>query len=151
MSEYTIEQVNSWFEEQRHELTKLVYDEGETGWALDIGDSKAVIANVPLSERLRFKDIVAVTLSSDGRPMAGEVLWRMYARTVMVRYPADTEEVTREYYAKMHAACAKAGLALEGCVAGLASASCYEDTELGALFDAAGIDTSKLQLKEMGS
>lgn len=64
---------------------KILYTEGESGWAIPLADGRYVIDNVPLDDELRYGDIVTVKDTEFG-PMVDEVVERKYAHTVTVKY-----------------------------------------------------------------
>lgn len=147
MSNYTREQIDALFDKGKDApMIKLVYGDGESGWAIDLEDGHAVIANIPYEPRLNLKDVVVKTHVADAgttgrtlRPKAGEVVWRYYAKKTVIRYPGrDAPGVAKLYYSTLWKACDNSnGLAIEGVVGGVATVSHHEDIDLRALFDAA--------------
>jgi len=77
---------------------KLMFGEGESGWAIDLEDGTAEINNVPLEGRLNLGDVVKIEKvdSIDHRgPVsfrkAGELVRRKYAFKTGFEYEADKE------------------------------------------------------------
>ena len=70
---------------------KLVYEEGESGWAEDLGDGKARIANLPLAENLNIGDVVKV-VEKNGRRHAGDLVVRAFNQKTGIRYPEPHKE-----------------------------------------------------------
>lgn len=96
-------------------MIKLAYDEGESGWAEDLGDGKARIANLPLAGDLNVDDVVKV-VKRDGRSAVGERVARAFAQKTGITYP----EPHKETYAKLAQHFHTKGWKMEGMVPGTA-------------------------------
>lgn len=149
-SEYTIEQVDQWMAEAIENGThiKLMYGPGESGWAIDIGGGRALITNSPLVERLNVKDVVEITVSGEGRPMAGRVVWRAYPCKTGIEYPAPDRDTAHRNYGAMYDACQRHKLVIEGFVSGMCMVSHPENVDVEAVFRQEGIDTSKMRFED---
>lgn len=118
-------------------MIRLLYGEGESGWAEDLGDGTAKIANVPFGGDLNLHDIVKIVVK-DGRKTAGEVISRAFPNRTAFKY-AEPHEAN---YAKLHDACVAAGWHLEGAVPGFAVCAHPADTNFADLAKLAGVEVT---------
>jgi hypothetical protein len=146
-ADYKVEQIDALFK-GKPAFIRMRYGKGETGWAIDLGDDRAVIANTPFEPRLCYKDVVEKDPPSDCSccPTAGKVLWRYYARKTVVKYPAPDKETAKVNFNEISKACKDAGLGIEGYVEGHCGVNHHEDTDLIAIFEKAGIDLMGIAL-----
>lgn len=134
MNEYTREQISAICEDEDNaNFIKIRYGAGETGWAIDLGDGHAIIANTPLEPRLCWRDVVKLEVGPGSWPLAGPVVFRYYARKTGVTYPAATEEMTKANWRKIIEACQPHDIHVEGHVAGMCAVSHHEDTDLAGI------------------
>jgi hypothetical protein len=146
ITDYSIEWLRDQFDDDR--LISIRYGEGETGWALDLGNGRACIANSPVEDGLHYMDVVE--LGPPGwcsRPTIKRVIWRAYEHRTAVRYPSDTKDEAKCWYKQLFHACCDNELAIEGYISGLCMVSHHEDTDLEAVFRDAGIDVDQLSLE----
>lgn len=104
---------------------KLVYEKGEVGWAVDLGEGLARIDNVPGGAALRYGDIVEVE-HKEGRLWAGRVVVREYTHMTGFNYSPETQEV----YSVLARAIRDAGAIPEGMVPGVCKVNHKEDFAL---------------------
>lgn len=98
---------------------KLEYEPGESGWAEDLGDGKAKIANLPLAERLNIGDVVQVVQATDAHgsfKKAGEIVLRPFKQKTGITYP----EPHKETYGKLATHFHTKGWRCEGMMPGTA-------------------------------
>lgn len=101
----------SKYEGQGGSFIKIRYDEGETGWAQDLGGGIARICNNPLTPDIRNGDIVTTKMGDDGWKTWNEIVERKYSQYAILRYK-DTK-----YYYILSGACSVKGWSLEGGIA----------------------------------
>jgi hypothetical protein len=65
---------------------RIRYDVGETGWAEDLGEGKAKIANVPLTPKLNSGDIVLLKFNEDDFATVAKVLERAFPLKTYLEY-----------------------------------------------------------------
>ncbi len=59
---------------------RVRFDEQETGWALPLEHGRALIANIPVTDRCNLRDVVTLEDGgADGLPRMGRVIDRHYA------------------------------------------------------------------------
>lgn len=100
------------------EYEKIRYDDGESGWAEDLGNGQYKIANVPLCESLHFGDIVEFPDGADRFSGNYKIVKKGLSEKVGIRYES------REKYSEMVDRCNlpefKENVCLEGMVPGMA-------------------------------
>jgi hypothetical protein len=147
MSNYTREQIDALFDGDPNFIS-MRYGDGETGWAIDLDEEHAVIANVPLEPGFSVKDVVKKGPPTHcSRPTVGEVVWRYYSKRTGVEYPAGDDQTAKEHYAMIFNACKSAKLVVEGIVPGRCVVSHHDDSDLKAIFRSHGLDLSRLKLR----
>lgn len=123
------------------EHIKIRYAQGERGWAVDLGDGKAEIANLPLAD-LNFGDTVTLTRDEDGMRLADKVLARKWEKKSALRYLAPF----RETFAKIQEALqVKRGWPVEGGIPGLCMVCHPANADLAAVLLAAGVEGVRVE------
>jgi hypothetical protein len=94
---------------------RIRFDDGETGWGMEVEPGRVAIDNIPYTDRLNIDDLVEVTLG-DGLPTIKRVLKRQFEHKTAITYPAPYPENFRKMGEAWHAA----GMKCEGIFGGLA-------------------------------
>jgi len=128
---------------------KIRYAKNETGWAVALGDGRAIINNIPYAPSLRFMDVVELEPACPPDPFqsVGKVIWRGFAKLTLIRYPAPSEDVADSYWGRIRAACKAAGLAVEGYTPGWCAVNHHADTDLKQILQDADIDIDQLEFR----
>lgn len=114
---------------------KIRYAADESGWAIDLGDGKAELANIPLAA-MNIGDVVALADDAATRPVIREVLTRVWDGKTAVHYAAPFKET----YQRLHALFrAERGWPMEGAVPGLLMIAHPLNANLVALAGDAGL------------
>ena len=95
-------------------LVKIVYEEGETGWAEMLDGDRARIENIPFGDRLNIDDVVSIE-RRDGRLYAEKILSRTFPKKTALDY----DEPHDKTYAKICSALHAAEMKVEGVVDGI--------------------------------
>jgi hypothetical protein len=125
---------------------RIRYAADETGWAKDLGDGRAVIANHPLSGGLGFMDIVKLEEQNSGgyRPAITEVLQETFPCKTALRYTFENEDDAKELYGQIYDAFKKHMIFIEGYCAGMLCASHREEDDILGILEAEGVDTTRV-------
>jgi hypothetical protein len=122
------------------DFIKVRYNEGETGWAEDLGDGTVKIANCPFAGGLGLGDICSTYEGNDG--------WRTVDEVLIQRYPNSATFWYKElnHFYVMSGACCVKDWALEGGVGPKGGSEGFatvnydgEETDLEALAKLLGI------------
>jgi hypothetical protein len=131
---------------------RLRFGDGETGWGKDIasGNGVVAIANVPLEPTLRLMDVVTTLPSPDEpRLRIDKVIWRVYSRRSRLRYASPSDDERAEaLWQSISKALYDAGLGAESFTSGLVGVCHHDDTDVLALLNGAGIDTSGFEVRQ---
>jgi hypothetical protein len=131
-------------------MLKIVYEEGETGWADDLGDNRARIANLPIADDLNIDDVVSLK-RVDGRLYVDKVVSRTFAKKTALEY----DEPHHETYAKIWSALKQAGMKIEGLMEGHCLVAHRLDQDPVAVCKTAGVEVrlyrSQPRLAEIGA
>src|SRR5262245_41710384 len=90
-------------------LIKIYLAPRETGWAYDLGDGLAEIANIPCSGRFNLMDVVTLTKSRGSIPRAKVLVKRVFERRCLLQYDRKEQFTQLEMALKRHK-CACEGL-----------------------------------------
>lgn len=124
---------------------KIVYGDGESGWAVDLGDGTARIANIPLTDGLNIDDVVRLELTEDGRRRAGDVVSSVFPIKASIYY--DKGAPFGKFRTAMHAI----GCKVEGFIAptaerrGWAMVACKEGTDVYGIARAHGLRNPEIE------
>jgi hypothetical protein len=108
---------------------KIVYEEGESGWAVDLGDGQARISNLPIANNLNIDDVVSLK-TVNGRRWVDKVLSRTFFRKTSLEYDMPYKKNYRAIWETLRTA----GMKVEGLMAH------QRDQDPVAVCEAAGIE-----------
>lgn len=111
---------------------KVRFAPGETGWAVDLGDNKYKIANVPLQADIGFGDIV--TYDGDPWDSSPILLEKCFPKKGSVRYTPQTQEKYIEVRKFAEQAEKDERIALEAAVPGIIMMDFKADFDPEAFF-----------------
>ncbi len=117
---------------------KLRYAEDESGWALDLGDGRAEIANLPLTD-LNSGDVVRLgpPTSCQCCPTIADVVERKWPKKTWIKYP----EPHKENYKKICVALREErGWPTEGMVGGYACVAHPKGEKIKKILADAGVE-----------
>ncbi len=122
---------------------KIRYAPGERGWAIDLGNNKAEIANIPAAD-MNAGDVVTLDKDSrDGMSCVGKVVERRWPKKSKVNYP----EPHAENYKQLHALFRQEReWPMEGWVPGLCSIAHPDNADLVAIAGKSGL---KIEVEDM--
>lgn len=115
-------------------MVKVVYEEGETGWAAYLGNDEARIANIPFGDRLNIDDRVALKWLN-GRLQVDRVLSRTFHKKTALDYNPPYNET----YTKIWPSLQKAGMKVEGVYDGVCVVAHQPDQDPVSVCQQAGV------------
>lgn len=129
------------------ELTRVRYDIGETGWALDLGNGLVQIANLPMTDKLRYKDI-CTTKDDDGWRCVDEVVHREYPNQTHLWYYKLSQFHTLKAMLSLVSATVEGGIAPRDDHPGFLTVNFHDGIDPVMLAEAIGIEQPKSEEEE---
>jgi hypothetical protein len=121
--------------DEKRKMIKIMLDEHEGGWAEDLGDGRARIANIPGGGPWNIDDIVSLCPTRDGRVQPDQLLSRAFQCRTGIAYP----EPYRVTFAALCEAYKKHGARVEGLVEGWLVIAHHINFDPEAMAKAAGV------------
>lgn len=145
MSEYDVEKLRGLWEELPDIRVRFSGD--ETGWGKDLGNGRAVIANIPLADGLCFMDVVELNKRPGESAYIKRVVWRAYEKKTGITYPTSGKpEIDNARWGKIYRAFSAVGCEAESYAEGMIAVCHHESTDLLGVLKDAGIDTTFFKL-----
>jgi len=121
---------------------KIRYAPGERGWAIDLGNNRAEIANLPAAD-LNTGDVVTLAKDEDGMYCVDKIVERRWPRKTKVSYSEPHQETYKQLCALFRK---DRNWPMEGWLPGLCSVAHPENADLVAIAAQAGL---KIGVEEM--